>query len=187
MGQSMNLRPTKLSGVIVAESVPVVDHRGAFARFYCGRELSEVIGARHIVQINHSRTVAVGSVRGFHFQRPPRAEMKLVRCLKGRVWDVAADLRAESQTFLQWHAEELTPENGCMLVIPEGCAHAFQTLAPDSELLYLHTASYDPTAESGVRCDDPRLGVSWPLPIGDLSARDRGLPTLDSGFRGVVL
>jgi len=187
MGGSMNLRPTKLSGVIVAESVPVMDHRGAFARFFCERELSALIEARHIVQINHSRTVAVGSVRGFHFQRPPRAEMKLVRCLRGRVWDVAADLRAESQTFLQWHAEELTAENGRMLVIPEGCAHAFQTLARDSELLYLHTAFYDPAAESGVRCDDPRLGVAWPLPIGELSERDRELPTLDAAFRGIAL
>ena len=181
----MNVVPTKLPGVVVAETASVVDHRGAFARLFCERELSDVIGGRHIVQINCSRTVAVGAVRGLHFQRPPHAEMKFVRCLRGRVWDVAADLRMGSRTFLQWHAEELTPGNGRMLVIPEGCAHGFQALEADSELLYLHTAFYDPETESGVRCDDPRLGIAWPLPIADLSQRDHLLPTLDSEFRGI--
>src|SRR5437762_7175896 len=102
----MNILSTKLSDVVVAETVPVADSRGAFARLFCERELAEVMDGRHIVQVNHSRTVAVGAVRGLHFQRPPRAEMKLVRCLKGRVWDVAVDLRAGSKSFLQWHAEE---------------------------------------------------------------------------------
>jgi dTDP-4-dehydrorhamnose 3,5-epimerase len=185
MGVFMNLLPTKLHGVVVAEAVPVMDHRGAFARLFCERELAAVIGPRRIVQINLSRTAAVGAIRGMHFQRPPQAEMKFVRCLKGRIWDVAADLRAGSQTFLQWHAEELTKENGRMLVIPEGCAHGFQTLEADSELLYLHTAVYDPETEGGVRCDDARLGIAWPLPIGELSQRDRGLPMLDAGFRGI--
>src|SRR5690349_16765925 len=110
MGVFMNVLPTKLHGVVVAEAVPVMDHRGAFARLFCERELAAVIGQRRIVQINLSRTAAVGAIRGMHFQRPPQVEMKLVRCLKGRIWDVAADLRAGSQTFLQWHAEELTKE-----------------------------------------------------------------------------
>jgi len=182
---AMNILPTKLSGVIVAETVPVVDPRGAFARLFCERELSEVMGGRHIVQINHSRTVTLGAVRGLHFQRPPQAEMKLVRCLKGRVWDVAVDLRAGSKTFLQWHAEELTPGNARMLIVPEGCAHGFQALEVGSELLYLHTAFYDPDLEGGVRCDDSRLGIAWPLPIADLSHRDRLLPLLDAEFRGL--
>ena len=181
----MNVLPTKLPGVVVVETAPVFDHRGAFARLFCERELSNVIGARHIVQINCSRTVAIGAVRGLHFQRPPKAEMKLVRCLQGKVWDVAVDLRRGSGTLLQWHAEELTPGNGCMLVIPEGCAHGFQALEAESELLYLHTAFYDPDAEGGVRCDDPRLAIAWPLPIADLSQRDRLLPTLDSRFSGI--
>ena len=183
----MKIQPTKLQGVCVAETSSVADHRGAFARLFCESDLSEVIRGRHIVQINHSITANVGAIRGLHYQRPPHAEMKLVRCLRGRVWDVAADLRAGSRTFLQWHEEELTPGNGRMLVIPEGCAHGFQVLDPDSELLYLHTAFYDPAAEGGVRYDDPRLGITWPLQVGDLSQRDRNLPTLDAGFRGISL
>ena len=180
----MNIVATKLRGVVVTEAVPVVDHRGAFARLFCMHELEDIIGARRLVQINHSRTATVGAVRGLHFQRPPHAEMKLVRCLKGRVFDVAADLRMGSPTFLEWHAEELTPENARMLVIPEGCAHGFQALEADSELLYLHTALYAPEAESGVRFDDARLGIRWPLPVVDLSQRDRHLPMLAPEFCG---
>ena len=183
----MKTEPTKLQGVFVAETSPVADHRGAFARLFCESDLGDVIRGRHIVQINLSITAGVGAIRGLHYQHSPHAEMKLVRCVRGRVWDVAADLRAGSRTFLQWHAEELTPGNGRMLVIPEGCAHGFQVLDPDSELLYLHTAFYDPAAEGGVRYDDPRLGITWPLQVGDLSQRDRSLPTLDAGFRGISL
>ena len=108
-----------------------------------------------------------------------------MRCIRGRVWDVAVDLRAASPTFLQWHAEELSPDNLRMLVVPEGCAHGFQVLEAPSELLYLHTAFYDRDAESGVRCDDPRLAIAWPLPIADLSERDRVLPRLGSDFHGI--
>lgn len=183
----MNILPTPLSGVLVVESAAFVDHRGAFARLYCEQELSEVIGKRSIVQINHSRTSHIGAVRGMHYQKPPYAEMKLVRCLKGRVWDVAVDLRAGSPTFLQWHAEELSPNNRRMLVIPEGCAHGFQVLEADSELLYLHTEFYTPTAESGVLHDDSRLAIRWPLPVTDLSERDQRHAAIPADFSGIVL
>ena len=181
----MNADTTELRGVLVVETTPLVDSRGAFARFFCERELAAVTGDRRIVQINHSRTDAVGAVRGLHYQLPPHAEMKLVRCLRGRVWDVAVDLRAGSPTFLQWHAEELSPGNARMLVIPEGCAHGFQVLEPESELLYLHTAYYAPEAEDAVACDDPRVGVAWPLPIGGLSERDGNHPPLPADFVGI--
>jgi dTDP-4-dehydrorhamnose 3,5-epimerase len=180
----VNILPTKLHGVVVAETAPIVDHRGSFTRFFCERELSDVICDRRIVQINYSCTARAGAVRGLHLQRPPYAEMKLVRCLKGRVLDVAVDLRTGSQSCLQWYAEELSPENGRMLIIPEGCAHGFQALEPHSELLYLHTSPYVPAAEIGVRFDDARLSVPWPLPVVDLSPRDRLLPTLDPEFCG---
>lgn len=111
--------------------------------------------------------------------------MKFVRCLRGRVWDVAVDLRRSSPSFLKWHAEELSPEHATMLVIPEGCAHGFQVLEAESELLYLHTAHYEKSAEGGVRHDDPRLGIHWPLPVTDLSERDRSHPLLDTTFPGV--
>jgi dTDP-4-dehydrorhamnose 3,5-epimerase len=181
----VNLRPTSIAGVTLVETTPHTDHRGAFARLYCEHQLAPVIGNRRIVQINHSRTSAVGAIRGLHFQRPPRAEMKLVRCLKGKIWDVAVDLRADSPTFLKWHAEELTPGNSKMLAIAEGFAHGFQVLEPYSELLYLHTAFYSPEAEGGIRYDDPALAITWPLLVTDISLRDTGHPLICSGFEGL--
>ena len=186
MGGCMLIRPAPLAGVMVVERTSFDDQRGAFTRCYCERELKEIMGARRIVQINHSRTRAAGAVRGMHYQRPPHAEMKLVRCLAGRVWDVAVDLRAGSPTFLRWHAEELSAGNTRMLVIPEGCAHGFQALEEDSTLLYLHTEFYAPEFEGGVRHDDPRLGIPWPLPPTDISERDRGHPQLTRDFAGIA-
>ena len=179
--------PTALPGVVVAEAVSFTDHRGAISRYFCQRELASVIGNRHIVQINHSRTATAGAVRGLHFQHPPHAEMKMVRCVAGRVLDVAVDLRAGSPTFLQWHAEELTPGNAHMLVIPEGCAHGFQALDAQCELLYLHTDYYSPEDEGGVRFDDSRLRIAWPLPVADLSERDQHFPALRLDFSGIAV
>ena len=175
-----------IEGLVLAESTPRTDERGYFTRLYCQDELAELIGERQIVQINLSSTRTVGAVRGMHYQSEPHAEMKLVRCIKGRVWDVAVDLRAGSSTFLRWHAEELSAENAHMMVIPEGFAHGFQVLEPDSELLYLHTAFYTPTAEGGVRPTDPKLNISWPLAPQDLSDRDLNHPLLTSEFTGLV-
>jgi dTDP-4-dehydrorhamnose 3,5-epimerase len=182
----MNVRPTALAGVVTVDTERREDPRGSFARLFCERELGGLLGERRIVQINHSRTLAVGAVRGMHYQNPPHAEMKLVRCLKGRVFDVAVDLRAGSQTMRKWHAEELSAANGRMMVIPEGCAHGFQVLEPDSELLYLHTEFYTPAAEGGVRPDDAAIAVAWPLPLRDLSARDRGHPLLVPDYAGIA-
>lgn len=179
------IKATKLSGVAVVESTPFVDHRGSFARFFCAESLHPVLGTRGIVQINSSKTIRSGAIRGMHFQFPPSAEMKLVRCLKGRVWDVAVDLRAGSKTFLQWNAEELSAGDGRMYVIPEGCAHGFQTLDDNTELLYLHTAYYSKPAEGGVHPLDPLLGIEWPLPITEMSDRDRGHSYLQPSFSGI--
>ncbi|MDD5462888.1 MAG: dTDP-4-dehydrorhamnose 3,5-epimerase [Methylococcales bacterium] len=183
----MNVLQTSIHGVSVVETTPFCDERGLFARLYSENELAEVIGQRRIVQINYSRTHAVGAVRGLHYQRSPHAEMKLVRCLKGRVWDVAVDLRAGSATFLQWHAGELLPDNARMLVIPEGCAHGFQVLEANSELLYLHTTAYRPEAEGGVAYNDPTLNIAWPLPVTELSQRDRQHTMLGADFLGLKL
>ena len=185
MGPDMKLTPTSLEGMYVAESTAISDHRGAFARLYCERELAPALGSRRIVQVNHSRTGAVGVVRGMHLQNSPHAEMKFVRCLRGRVWDVAVDLRAGSRTLLQWHAEELTGENGRMMIIPEGCAHGFQVLAPESEMLYLHTAFYEPGSQLGFSCLDEKLKLRWPLPITDLSKQDSAHPFIAHDFGGI--
>lgn len=183
----MNIIPTAIAGVMRVDTEPFADHRGAFSRAFCARDLAEILGTRQIVQINLSRTSAIGAIRGLHFQHPPLAEMKMIRCLKGRVFDVAVDLRANSPTFLKYHAEELTPKKAAMLVIPEGCAHGFQVLEPDSELLYLHTAFYSRDAEGGVCHDDPRIGMAWPLPVADLSERDRNHQLLTDDFKGITV
>jgi dTDP-4-dehydrorhamnose 3,5-epimerase len=183
----MKIHPTPIADLIVAESRAFKDERGAFARLYCEQELSSVIGCRKIAQINHSRTEAVGAVRGLHFQHAPHAEMKLVRCLKGKVWDVAVDLRPNSPSYKRWYAQELSVQNGHMMVITEGFAHGFQVLEAGSELLYLHTAFYKPESEGGLRHDDPALGITWPLPVTDISARDSSHAYIDTTFRGVVL
>ena len=183
----MRIQETPIAGLMLVESTSQIDERGFFTRLFCQNELGELIGAQQVVQINQSSTRTIGAVRGLHYQLEPYAEMKLVRCIKGRVWDVAVDLRAGSSTFLHWHAEELSAENAHMMVIPEGFAHGFQVLEQDSELLYLHTAPYTPSAEGGVRPTDPVLSITWPLAPQDLSGRDLNHPLLTSEFTGLVL
>ena len=183
----MDIIASYIEGVVTVKSPPVKDDRGSLRRLFCQKELAPVISERQVVQINHTVTNNKGAVRGFHFQYPSHAEMKIVRCIKGKVWDVAVDLRQGSATFLQWFAQELTPENGKMMVIPEGCAHGFQVLENESELLYLHTAFYNPDAEGGVNVLDPKLAVDWPMEIQDLSDRDCQHPLLSDDFTGVVL
>lgn len=178
---------TPIAGVFETLSEPRRDPRGAFARLFCRETLGAAHRDRPIVQINHSRTTNVGAIRGLHFQYPPKAESKWVRCLKGRVFDVAVDLRRGSPTFLAWHAVVLDSERMNAMLIPEGCAHGFQVLEPDSELLYLHSESYSPAHEGGLSYDDARLGIRWPLPVADLSERDRSLPSIDGSFQGIVL
>jgi len=182
----MKIISTPLEGVVVVETTLRRDHRGEFARLFCERELAESVGKRRIVQVNRSLTQSRGAVRGLHYQLPPHAEMKLVRCIRGRVWDVAVDLRAGSPNFRRWHAQELSAENAHMLVIPEGCAHGFQVLEAGSELLYLHTAFYEPSSEGGVSPTDPLIGIEWPLPIVDLSDRDRTHRPLSPDFSGIA-
>ncbi len=175
----MKYTGTDIDGVFVVETDIIGDHRGSFKRVFCEDELRDVVGDRAIVQMNHSVTAKKGALRGLHYQNAPHAEMKLVRCLKGRVFDVAVDLRPDSPTYLRYHAEELSPENAKMLVIPEGCAHGFQALEDDCELLYLHTAAYAQSAEGGARYDDPAIGIDWPLPVTDISERDENHPPLE--------
>ncbi|AMR81962.1 dTDP-4-dehydrorhamnose 3,5-epimerase family protein [Cupriavidus nantongensis] len=181
----MKAIPLAIAGAALVHTDARTDQRGAFTRLFCVEALAEFFGGRRVVQANHSRTNSAGALRGLHFQHAPHAEMKLVRCLRGRVWDVVVDLRAGSPTFLHWHAEELSADNARMMLIPEGCAHGFQALEADSELLYLHTAPFTPQAEGGVRHDDPAIGIRWPLPVTELSARDRSHPLLSAGFAGL--
>ena len=140
-----------------------------------------------IVQINHTLTTGLGAVRGLHFQYPPHADTKIVSCLRGEVFDVAVDLRQGSQTFLQWHAEILSADNYKTMVISEGFAHGFQTLTEDCEMLYFHTAGYQPSAEGALNVRDPRLNIFWPLVVTDLSPRDAVHPLVTEEFAGVLV
>jgi len=183
----LNLLRTKLKGVHIVETNYLSDNRGVFGRLFCKRELEPALGGREIVQVNFSLTESCGAVRGIHFQHPPYSEMKLVRCIKGRVWDVVVDLRKDSTTFMEWHAEELSQDNTRMVIIPEGCAHGFQTMEAGSELLYLHTEYYSPDAEEGLAYNDPLLNILWPLPITEISDRDRGHPIITKQFSGIKI
>ena len=178
--------PGPIAGICLATSRVIGDARGEFARLFDLELLGKVHGTRPIVQINRSLTRAPGTVRGLHYQTASALEAKWVRCLCGRVLDVAVDLRRGSPTFLQHFAVELSPDTAQALFIPEGCAHGFQALEPDSELLYLHTAPYDPANEGGLRCDDPALDIAWPLPITVLSQRDANHSLIDPAFEGIV-
>jgi dTDP-4-dehydrorhamnose 3,5-epimerase len=183
----LQIASTPLGGLLAVQRQPRVDERGAFARIFCQDELATAGWTRPIAQINHTVTLARGTVRGLHYQRAPHAEMKLVSCLRGEVWDVAVDLRAGSPTFLRWHAERLSADNGRALLIPEGFAHGFQALSDQVELLYCHSAPYVALAEAGVHPHDARLAIAWPLTIVGLSARDAGHAPLDPDFEGVRL
>lgn len=185
----MKVTITPIQGVAVVATDEHVDARGGFARWFCENELRALLDGERIVQINRSLTRDLGTIRGMHFQYPPHAEIKFVRCMKGRIWDVAVDLRSGSATFRRWHAEELSEDNGRMLVVPKGCAHGFQALTDSAEVLYLHTAQYAPDAEGGVAFDDPVLAIRWPVAVSmtGVSKRDRALQRLDDGFAGIAL
>ena len=175
---SPELRPTPIEGVFEFFSHPFIDHRGGFLNAFRSQECAfrDSWGDRGIAQVNLSRTERVGTIRGLHCQLSPYSEAKLVRGLRGRVWDVAVDLRTYSSTYGQWHAVELSAVNCNALLIPEGCAHGFQVLEHDSELLYLHSGLWVKDAETGVRWDDPKLAIPWPLPVSNLSDRDLSFP-----------
>lgn len=178
---------TPIADLKIVERQQLGDSRGFLSRIFCSEELAGAGWHKPVAQINQTVTQQRGTVRGMHFQRPPHAEVKLVTCLHGAVWDVAVDLRAGSPTFLQWHAVELSASNQRALLIPEGFAHGFQTLSEDCELIYLHSAAYTPEAEAGLNPKAPPLSITWPLAITELSARDAQHPMLDRGFKGLML
>lgn len=176
-----------LSGLKRVARQQLGDQRGFLSRLFCAEELAAAGWQKPIVQINHTFTARRGTVRGLHYQMQPHTEMKLVSCIRGEIWDVAVDLRANSATFLQWQAEILSADNKHALLIPEGFAHGFQALSDDCELLYLHTAAYAPQTEAGLRFDDPQVNITWPLSVTELSARDQAHPLLTTSFNGVKM
>lgn len=176
---------TNLDGLIVLQRKLMKDKRGYLERLYCADELRQMNLSKPVAQINHTLTHNIGTVRGLHFQYPPSAETKIVSCIKGRIFDVAVDVRQDSSTFLCWFGEILSEDNLKSMLIPDGFAHGFQTLTSDSEVLYFSTEFYDSQSEGGMHPQDPRLGITWPIPVTELSERDAAHSLVDDSFRGV--
>lgn len=172
----MRFTETEIPGVVLVETEPHEDARGAFARLHCPREFADAGHPFAPVQTSLSRNPHVGTLRGLHHQPAPHAETKLVRAMRGRIFDVAVDLRPDSPTHRRWTAAELSAVNARALLIPAGVAHGFLTLAPDTDVLYQIAPAFQPGHEAGVRWDDPAFGVAWPAAPALISERDAGYP-----------
>lgn len=169
----MRFRATRLHDVRLIELEPARDERGAFTRTFCMREMAAAGLATAFVQHSLSHTSRAGTVRGMHFQRAPHEEAKFIRCIAGAIYDVLIDIRPASPTYMQWEAYELAAGDGRQLYVPAGFAHGFQTLAPATEVAYMMTAYYAPESAAGIRHDDPAFNIAWPLPVTEISAKDR--------------
>ena len=172
---------TKIEGVFELKKDKFSDDRGFFLSLFraTDKTFNECWSEKEIKQINLSQNKHEGTIRGLHYQDAPHSENKLVRCIKGRIWDVAVDLRRDSSTYLSWHGVELSSDNSNSLLIPEGCAHGFQVLEPDSQVLYLHSGDWVPESEKGISWEDPSLSIKWPLKASNLSLRDQKLPFIE--------
>ena len=174
----MKFLPTPLAGAFVVELEPSRDERGDFARTFCEQEFGARGLATRWPQMNRSVNRRKGTLRGLHFQAAPHAEAKLVRCVRGALFDVIVDLRPDSPTRHRWFGAELDAASGRALYVPEGFAHGFQTLTDDCEVLYLMSRPFEPDAARGVRWNDPVLAIAWPLADPTVSERDAALPRL---------
>jgi dTDP-4-dehydrorhamnose 3,5-epimerase len=174
----MKFSPTPLNGAFLIELEPRADARGMFARAFCAQEFAAHGLETIFVQANVSSNVHAGTVRGMHFQRAPHAEVKLVRCTKGAIYDVIVDMREASSSYMRWFGAELTEENGAMMYVPKGFAHGYQSLSDGATVFYMVSAFYAPQSEGGLRYDDPRLSIAWPRAAADISDKDATWPLL---------
>ncbi len=175
----MEFTETILKGAFLVRLKKIEDERGYFARSWCDQEFSQHGLSAPMVQMNVGFSRRRGTIRGMHFQLPPHAEAKFVRCTRGAIFDVIIDLREDSPTFGKWFGQELTPDNGLLLYAPQGFAHGYQTLQDDTEMYYQTSATYAPAAARGVRYDDPAFGIVWPQPVSVISAADRQWPVFN--------
>jgi len=175
----MKFTPLHLDGAYRIDLERRGDNRGSFARLFCREEFKAFGLSETFAQCNVSHSVRKGTLRGLHFQRPPKADAKLVKCMAGAVFDLIVALRKGSETFGHWTSLTLTAELGEMIYIPAGFAHGFQTLTEHAELLYFHSDSYSPENEGGLHYADRHVGIAWPLAVTNLSERDQALPPLD--------
>lgn len=175
-GAPVLFHDTPIAGAYVLEPQRIRDERGFFARLWCAQELASRGLSSAIRQTNIGVSARKGTLRGLHFQREPHAEVKIIRCPRGAIFDVIVDLRPQSPTFRRWHGLELSGENSLALYVPEGCAQGYLTMRDDTEIYYHASAAYEPRAASGVRYDDPAFGIEWPSPIEVISDQDRLWP-----------
>lgn len=183
----MIFHESPLRGACIVEPEKRGDERGFFARIFCEREFAEQGLETSFVQMNNSLSMKKGVLRGIHFQLPPAAEVKLVRCVKGRIFDFIVDLRPDSPTFKGSFGAELSAENRLMMYVPRGFGHGFQTLEEEAEVVYLVSDHYMPETERGLRYDDPNINLTLPLPVSELSVKDQNWPDLDFDFHGLDL
>jgi len=181
----MKFHETKLNGAYTIELEPYIDERGLFARVFCQDEFEEIGHHKPFVQINHSINHKKATFRGLHYQKPPFSEIKLIRCIAGKVFDIIVDIREKSDTFLHHFGVELTSQNMKMIYVPEGFAHGFITLEDNTQLIYHHTSSYKPGYESGFRYDDPRLKIKLPFEPLIISEKDKSYRFIDNSFSGI--
>lgn len=177
----MLFEPTFIEGVVILRWEVDEDERGSFGRTFCDREMAAAGLPFRIVQANISRNRAKHTLRGLHMQKAPHGEPKIVSCPRGRIWDVAIDMREGSPTYRRWLALELGELGDCALHLPEGIAHGFLTLEPGSEVHYFMGAPYVPAAATGIRWNDPAIGIDWPAEPAIISERDAGYPLLERG------
>jgi dTDP-4-dehydrorhamnose 3,5-epimerase len=181
----MKFHRTLLEGARVVELEKRGDDRGFFARSFCEHEFAAGGLETRFVQINNSLTLKKGTLRGLHYQLPPAAEVKVVRCVRGALWDAIVDLRPGSQTFMKWYGAELSADNRLMMYVPRGFAHAILTLTDDVEAIYLVSAFYGLKQERGLRWNDPAFGIEWPIEPVEISPKDAKWPDFDEEFHGV--
>jgi dTDP-4-dehydrorhamnose 3,5-epimerase len=181
----MKFRPTPLVGAHTIEIERRGDDRGFFARVFCSNEFSRAGLVKDFVQINNSLSSKKGTLRGLHFQLPNSAEVKVVRCVKGALWDAIVDLRPDSPTFAQWFGVELNEQNRVMMYVPRGFAHAILTLTDDTEAFYLVSDFYAPDRERGLRWNDPHFNIKWPIEPRDISPKDASWPNFDPAFHEI--
>lgn len=174
----MRFTPTPLAGTCLIDFDARIDARGMFARAFCVQEFAAQGLETSFVQSNISTNTQAGTVRGLHFQRAPHAEVKLVRCVKGAVYDIVVDMREDSSTYLRWFGTELSDRNGTMMYVPKGFAHGYQALTDGATAFYMVSACYAPQAEGGLRYDDPKLAIKWPRAVSEISDKDAGWPLL---------
>lgn len=181
----MKFNPTPLKDAYTIDLEKRGDDRGFFARVFCEQEFGGQNLDGRFVQVNNSLSAKRGTLRGLHYQLAPAAEVKVVRCIRGAVWDAIVDIRPDSPTFGRWFGDELSAENRRMMYVPRGFAHAILTLADDTELLYLVSTFYAPAEERGVRWNDTKFGIEWPIEPTEISEKDRSWPDFDPAFHGI--